>query len=515
MSVLLDSTGLYPNGASIITTSGGDIYLFIRGGTDSFKVYKSTTSGSSFTNISTVTSTTIHGSANVMGDISAAIDGSGYIHVVSNTSTVSSARDVAYCLFNTSSDTWGTWEQAASRSTDGTSSVDIAIDSSGKPHVFYSTTVSSMGNTYNRMYYTNKTGSSWLTPELVSTSTSISHYDPNIIVRYSNIVEVTYEAYPNTYYRTRTSGTWGTETTISNATNVFQACALTSTSGSNGTVYRYGSSGSTPYENGTQISGVSIESSLTYQCMAASIYGTTRYLFYLNYSNRYLYYTKTSGSGWTTPTQLYTGVNTVTCEWAYNNEYQNGRINFVFGWSGTAYFDYITTTSPPIDITPSAVSAATSSVNPTIPAPIVISPAPATVSAAFSGTFAETIFYTASDATVITIADYSSYSRLRISWTRVEVDISNTIIALPEYASAATQVAISSVNYGSLSINLGAKFASIGTIVGLPIVIDGIEYVLYRWDGSQWVPATFLVYDNGWIEKPVFAWIDNEWKQVG
>jgi len=339
MAVYL-GTGYIYGQTCIVTTSGGNIYIFVADtGLANLNIYKSTDGGTSFSSLTAVSNTTIFGGAYSIYGIGAAIDGSGYIHVVLESGQTAATRDVSYAKLDTSSDSWSAWEQAASLAADQTTggSCSIAIDSNSKPHVVYVQRTANMGTTYSRIYYTNKVGASWLTPEAVSTGATTDYTYPSIILKASNDIEITYRSGPGTiYYRVRTSGSWGTETSYTG----YYSYRSTTTSGS--ASYRYGEdSSSYVWENSVQIGTIRVGEPTW------SMYNNRRYMIYTDYTNAYLRWICHDGSNWINDTLIdgSTTFNSVTCEWAYNFEYQSGKINILY-YKATGNLLYYTSINP-------------------------------------------------------------------------------------------------------------------------------------------------------------------------
>lgn len=328
---------------AVVTASSGDIYVFFPDTNNRvLKIWKSTNGGSSFSSLSDVTNSTIFGGQYYCTSIDAAIDSAGYIHVVCAPTDNAATRDVSYNKLNTANDTWGTWEQAAAHTkiVGNATSCNIAIDSNDKPHIAYMNVEANMGNDYSRIYYTNKTGASWATPVMVSTATTTNHFHPSVIIRNSDVVEVTYYSLAQGFYRTRTSGTWGSQ---GNLTGRPLHHSLSSTSG--GTVYRYTfTPGATDpvYENGSSVGISTYNTDSVDSTAAALIVGSTRYIFYTTTDRLNIEYISNDGSGWSQPTTLETvsttGLINVQIEYEYNNENQTDRINYLFTKLDSTYY---------------------------------------------------------------------------------------------------------------------------------------------------------------------------------
>src|SRR5512146_2154834 len=173
-------------GGVVITKSGGDIYLFLFDSSNILCPYKSINGGTSFSALTTQSpNSNIFGGAVSKAWVDAAIDGNGYIHVVcTHDYDTNRTNDVAYCLFNTSDDSWGYWESIASWTHLGgvaDSAPSIAIDSSNKPHVLYADCVANMGGDYNRCYHSNNNDLSYTKPD----SQKFRHYRGDLFLHKS------------------------------------------------------------------------------------------------------------------------------------------------------------------------------------------------------------------------------------------------------------------------------------------------------------------------------------------
>src|SRR4030042_1178227 len=237
MSVTV-GTGTLNYGGSVVPAIDGDIYLFatVSNGA-SLKIWKSTDGGANFNALSDVTNTTIFGgSTYYIYGLNAKIDSAGYIHVVCQTGVTTATRPISYCTLNTSNDSWGTWELAATLTKTCAARAVIAVDSNNKPHILFTDAIANMGTDYPRIYYTNKVGASWLTPEAVSTGTTTNHSHPVLTVCAQSGFEGVCCAGTGTVYRSRPNSTqlWGAQTAITNGDSM---AAITAKPG--GTIYRY------------------------------------------------------------------------------------------------------------------------------------------------------------------------------------------------------------------------------------------------------------------------------------
>ena len=333
---------------AVVSVGDGTIIYAFFFSTDAYTLYvfKSTNSGSSWSLISSVSNTTIHGtSTTFMDGISAALDSAGYIHVVSSPYSLDT-RDYSYNTLNTSNNSWGTWAECAAltAATNSYNAASIAVDSNDKPHVLFLDSVTSMGSAYTRVKYTNKVSGSWLAPETVDAEASSYHSYPVIAMGPSNVVNAWYNegTTPAGRYRARTSS-WGTAGSYTGKyPNSLRS--LTVTSGS--VVYRYGSTAS-PYvinENGVQINNTS--GSLAGQDVEAALTGSTKVVVYKAGSSGLRYVTcPTSGSVWSTPIVQESGtIYDFATEWAYNHEKQpSSIIRVVYAYyESPNYYPYYT-----------------------------------------------------------------------------------------------------------------------------------------------------------------------------
>lgn len=346
MGVSLPNIDSVSDGAAVITTSGGNIYVFgLTFPGSNLAIYKSTNNGSSFSSLTSVTCTTIHGgSTYYITGLDAVIDGSGIIHVLCQTDLSAATRDVAYCTFDTSNDTWGTWTEVTSTpyDTGGSRQCSIAIDSSDKLHILYTNVTRSKGTNYTNICYKNNVSGSWSTEEVVSTGTNTYNYwSPVILVRNSDIVEALYYRASDSvvFYRTRTSGSWGSESSLTNSSGDAHS-SLISTTG--GTVYRYTKT-ATPNEDLYENDSLII-SDVNYY--GANYQNNIRYLVYTEFTgigDGYVHLQKNSGSGWGGDEVLEASgpCYGIVTEWSYNREYQNGRINYLYDYNNNnIYFGY-------------------------------------------------------------------------------------------------------------------------------------------------------------------------------
>lgn len=519
MAVQIAASGFVDYGSAVMTAPNGNIYVAVQS-SGYIYVFKST-SGSSFSQVATAMHNTVFGvAAGGTYRASFAMDTNGYIHVAAISSLSGATRKLAYCLFDTSNDTFGTWEQAIAlaQAGSGYTSCSIAIDSNNKPHILYIDYYTSMGNTISRTHYTNKTGANWLSAEQVSTSTSVSSTNPTIIVRASDIVEAHYEMAGSTAIsRTRTSGTWGSETSYSpNANYVHNSHSLTATSGSSVYHYALKSSPATVWENTTQVGSITSFADTSHRTISAAISGTTRYLFYID-SSYNLYYVNSSGSGWTSPTLLENptaNISSVEAEWAYNGEYQSSRINYIFN-TGGIYFNYLALAGP--DQTISSVTPIDSAEN--FPSPIVvvvdapIVPDPVTVGFdTVNPTVASSHIWTP-QAVTFGMDTFLPGKHPNVGWIKLFNNYSPSVTLTPEAVRIGFDTVGPFVALGSVIVS--PAIASFGLRTIDPIVLGMFAGILKRWDGGTWVREPLKVYlSSTWQSKPLKVYLDGQWKDV-
>jgi len=339
------ATGSLVLGGAVVTTSGGNIYVFY-GDNTSVKVLKSTDGGSSFSLINTLTDNDITGGDNLIGWIDAAIDSDNIIHIAVVAQIGAATRFLAYNTLNTADDTLSSWEEAAGGDKTPTyRGVSISLDSNKKPHILFVYAEANMGTTYNRIYYTNKVSGSWATPVMVSVDTTKNHNHPRITVKASDYLETVYTDDGYVYIcRTKTSS-WLSEVDYTTAASSPGVRSITVTTG--GTVYRYGVGLNNPYyleENDGILSADTLFSD--YPCYGAGFIGTTRCVFWVDYSDEDIRVFKNSGTGWFAALLETGSFSKIITEWAYNFEYQGERINYIFDNGVTLYFNYYSLAQP-------------------------------------------------------------------------------------------------------------------------------------------------------------------------
>lgn len=325
--------------ASFVMASNGDMYycdlnpvglgLRMLKSTDQGQTWGSAASDQSLTTIFGGTP----GTAGHYPDI--AIDGNDIIHAVDMyAGTGSVTRVVAYATFNTSNDTWGSWETVLASLTNPVVSAQygtaIDIDASNYPHVLFFDYPKTMGTAYSQIYYSNRTSGSWSSPALVSVAAKNALSLTGFSLKASDNAEaIWYDSTDSIVkYNTRTSGSWGTPSSIASSTALAASKALTITTG--GTVYRYHGRATNYYENTTSTGaahGVAYFAGAHLDGADRSIVATRQ-----TGSNYWRLY-RNSGSGWSLIATSSTGNVTGslrTC-WQYNhNNVPSGYVPFIF-----------------------------------------------------------------------------------------------------------------------------------------------------------------------------------------
>jgi hypothetical protein len=267
----------------------------------------------------------VHGAGNCAW-MHAAIDSNDNIHIIA-TADADATRSVAYAIYDTGTDTLGTWEEAASYA-DAVPfypGVVIALDSNDKPHVLYVDAVTSKGSLQDGIYYVEKTGASWSTKEQVSLRADKAdrYCYPRISLCPNDDIEALYYFFTDSdvAYR-RKNAEWGGESVYAESAAYLYSVTVTTED----TVYRY------HYAGAVKENGVSTGySSYMGQVRGwAALDGTDRYVFYVD-DNDDVHVISNTGSGWVDEGVQQAGTySRVIAEWAYNNENQSGEINYIF-----------------------------------------------------------------------------------------------------------------------------------------------------------------------------------------
>lgn len=166
-----------------------------------------------------------------------------------------------------------------------------------------------------------------------------------------------------------------------------------------------------------------------------------------------------------------------------------------------------------ISITPSAAAARVGVIAPTVTLPLILTGI-AEAKAVFVGTFKNDLFVIPSAVLFKIGTIYPLYRRIAIGWARAELDISGVI--RPAQSIAKVSVLNPTVVLsGNVVVDLAGSFAYVVAAIGQPFVPSLATYALRRWDGTQWIDEAIMVYQSGWVSKPLYMWLDNEWKEVG
>ena len=341
MANLID-TGTINYGGAVLETSGGTKYLVL---------------GTSFAGTTVTVYKDIDGTATeyneggdnifggtgtgVAGWVDAALDSNDDIHIVASGNS-EDTRDVSYCVFDTGTNTFGTWEQALdySEAAPTLPRCAISIDSNDYPHIHCVDYVKQTGASQDNVYYTERTGGSWSTPTQIGVRSDKNdvHNLPKITVRNSDYVTVLYRRFASSAftacYRHYTTS-WSGELTISIGTPIIGD--VTSTTAPTIAFYNSTTSGYNIYE-GTSDTGYDTYSSGVPVSPALS--GTTRYIFYID-SNVDIHAISNSGSGWTDEGAVEAGTYlSIVAEWAYNNLNQTSGINLAFHSTTGIYYSF-------------------------------------------------------------------------------------------------------------------------------------------------------------------------------
>jgi hypothetical protein len=338
-------------GGAVVETSGGVKYALFRESSslNNLQVYKDIDGTPTLE--ADISGTTVFGTAGDIQWIHAAIDSNDDIHVLVSCAT-EQTRDVAYCVYDTGTDSFGTWEQAYdyTQQAPDSPSCSISLDSSDIPHIAIVDSVRQQGTTADNVYYANRVGGSWGNIQQIGARTTKTdiYSSPTITLRNNDDVEVVYNfaTDQDTAYNTYTGGSWQGESVYTDTVVRIGVQGVTATSG--GTVYRYASDNSVIEENGTSTS----YSLIGTRTLSASLSGTDRYIFYKDSSSD-VHLISNTGSGWTDEGALQTGTYLyIIAEWAYNNENQSGEINYIYDDGTDVYYDSFTVPVNTSDSTP-------------------------------------------------------------------------------------------------------------------------------------------------------------------
>jgi hypothetical protein len=355
MATLIHADG--GSGAVFWDSSGEKYAVFIRN-TFNIDIY-SDVDGTP-TQETTVSAQTAHGTTtNFNIYIDAAIDSADKIHVMSfmryNPAVENPTRDVAYRVYNPGTSSWeGSWEEVVAPENVDTTEIyaaGISLDSNDVPHVIYNSRPKHHGTEYHQVYYINRVGGSWGTPEAVSATPNANYGDQMMISHApSDAVEVLYYHEDNDdvcYRRRNTLFVWGTENTYNHTMGQpnqgRQKFGLGVTTGD--TVYRYYIDNSQNiYENGVDVGWNATLGNWLSGLVAPN---GTRLIFYEGGSPSDIYVRTNSGSGWVNQGSLNDGT-APQANRRYHNHNSGNVIPYLFSNSGLYYDEY--NAGPTIDM---------------------------------------------------------------------------------------------------------------------------------------------------------------------
>ena len=332
-AVLITSTELQTY-TRFISTSGGTLYVLDLYSGLSLRVFKSTTGGASWSELTAQTQTNMFGSATTAASFSAQIDSSNVIHVVAVAGQWQySIRDIVYATFTTSSDTWSSWTNVkAGVASDPSEShvVDLALDANGKPHIIFD-------DENGDVYYTNYVTGSWATPTLLKDESSPTYHQVRIVVRNTDTVEVIWT--DNTIYakqRTCTGGTWGDVTEWgADIYGIFDMIA----SGSD--VYRYIAKFITSHYDVYMNNSLSISQS--HSVPGILVHNGIFYYFVGDGSGNINKRLSTDGFNWSSESLVEAVAGGyLWVRWQYNFRYDNSKIEYLYTITSVGtYYNYI------------------------------------------------------------------------------------------------------------------------------------------------------------------------------
>lgn len=278
----------------------------------------------------------------------AAIDSSDNVHIIVGGAAPSSSYHYAYCIATYTAGSWvfGSWESVWSLSEIVLSNrwCEISLDSNDKPHILIVDAVKMTGATGDNVYYMEKTGASWSTPEQVGVRATKTHeYDqPTLTLRNNDYIEaVYYFAVGSNNPAIRTNdGSWGSESVYSGGgvPNYYGFGVVSSTGG---TVSRVTTTSSYDIEINDVDTGYNHQS--TYGRLHIVLIGTDLYIFYID-SNYDVHLLSNTGSGWSDEGYLNAGTfHYAIPNWSYQNFNTVDEIIYIFqNNSQQVYFDVFT-----------------------------------------------------------------------------------------------------------------------------------------------------------------------------
>ncbi len=207
-------------GKKIAMDSNKVIYTAYNDNGKSVAVNKSTDYGMSWINIKAPTGLS-ESSSDLQYQPSIVIDSSDNLHMVWHSNTVAK---MFYAKYTSSTNTWSAVTQIASANTSNTQyTPDIALDSSGYPHIVWS----GYDTTYTTKYqikYTKWTGSAWTNWVNIAVVSGYDQTEPAIVIGANNYPLVTWKGTDATYTTiTQIKYSYYNGTTWSAAANVAAA----------------------------------------------------------------------------------------------------------------------------------------------------------------------------------------------------------------------------------------------------------------------------------------------------
>lgn len=255
---------------------------------------------------------------------------------------------------------WSTddWEEIASYTDTAPSNPGVAIDidSDDCPRVLLVNATTSKGSTADEIAYTAKLDTTgWSSLETVSYRVvKTDAYDsPRISMGPDDEVNALFQFLTDedACYRVR-NGTWGTGSTYTSIDAEIGENIVTSTS----TTYNYTTDlviGASSIKEGT--TDIGYDTSATYRRVSAALFGTTRYVFFVN-TNSNVQVISNPGAGWLNEGQQQIGTyQNVITEWSYNNEHQANEINYIYDDGTEIFYDSFSLVAEPFPPVPGRV----------------------------------------------------------------------------------------------------------------------------------------------------------------
>jgi len=193
---------------------------------------------------------------------------------------------------------------------------------------------------YQQVYYTNKVGAGWLTPERVNDSTTKDYHRGKISLAPNGDIEAFYIDYPNNTCYNRRNGSWGTQQIWTRYISFPNKVVVTT----GDVVHRFGqAAGTGDVESDDADTGYdTLAAGTDARASHGSLGGdNTVYIFFIDQttndvriiSNEY------NGVGWVDEGYVQVGTfQRVVSEWAYHFENQGGHINYIFDDGTSIYF---------------------------------------------------------------------------------------------------------------------------------------------------------------------------------